>query len=53
MSTELTSPFGGAVIEVSDDLVGRYVEAGWKTKSKAPAKKAAVKKAPAKSGDDK
>lgn len=52
MSTELTSPFGKAVIEVSDDLVDRYVEAGWK-KPKAPAKKAAVKKAPAKSGDDK
>lgn len=42
MSTELHSPFDGGAIEVEDDLVNRFVEAGWE--KKAPAKKAASSK---------
>lgn len=36
---ELRSPYDGAVIDVSDDLVGRYTAAGWvtgKNPEKAP-----------------
>ncbi|MDF1705020.1 MAG: hypothetical protein P1U38_09625 [Aeromicrobium sp.] len=51
MSVELTTPYGDAVIEVSDDLVDRYVDAGY-VKASAPAKKAPARKTSA-SADEK
>lgn len=37
---ELSSPFGGAVIDVPDELVDRYVAGGWtKSESERPARR--------------
>ena len=50
---ELSSPFGGAVIEVPKELVDRFAEAGWvkSEPKKAPAKKPASKKSAEKPSD--